>query len=72
LAASHQGLIHPNDFIPFAEQTGLVKPLTAWLLEAALRQLSAWRRQGLDVSVAINLSTQSLETPSFRAPYCRA
>jgi EAL domain-containing protein (putative c-di-GMP-specific phosphodiesterase class I) len=62
-----QGLIPPDEFIPFAEQTGLIKPLTAWLLEAALKQWRAWSARGLDVSVAINLSVQSLQDPELTA-----
>jgi EAL domain-containing protein (putative c-di-GMP-specific phosphodiesterase class I) len=54
------GLIHPEGFIPLAEQTNLIKPLTAWVLDAALGQCRQWRNRGLDVPVAVNLSTRSL------------
>src|SRR5262249_19828112 len=46
---------------PVAEQTGLMKPLTTWVLNEALRQCREWRRQGLDLSVAVNLSTRNLQ-----------
>jgi diguanylate cyclase (GGDEF)-like protein len=53
------GLIGPSEFVPIAEQTGLIGPLTSYVLEAALRQLRAWSEQGEDLSVAVNLSARS-------------
>ena len=53
------GLIGPSEFVPIAEQTGLIGPLTSYVLEAALRQLSVWCKQGEDLSVAVNLSARS-------------
>src|SRR5262249_48782838 len=55
------GMIPPSQFIPVAEQTGLMKPLTTWVLNEALRQCREWRREGLDLSVAVNLSTRNLQ-----------
>jgi EAL domain-containing protein (putative c-di-GMP-specific phosphodiesterase class I) len=55
-----RGLIPPDDFIPLAEQTGIIKPLTAWVLDTALRQCREWRRDGLDLTVAVNLSVRNL------------
>ncbi len=54
------GLLPPDDFIPSAEQTDLIKPLTAWVLNEALGQLHAWHKAGFDVGVAVNLSPRSL------------
>jgi predicted signal transduction protein with EAL and GGDEF domain len=54
------GLIGPDGFIPLAEQSNLIKPLTTWVLEAALAQCQAWRAAGLDLRIAVNLSTRSL------------
>jgi diguanylate cyclase (GGDEF)-like protein len=51
-----RGLISPGEFIPLAEQTGLIGPLTHWVLEAALRQCRAWHRAGLQLHVAVNIS----------------
>ncbi|MDQ1402814.1 MAG: hypothetical protein QOG03_1130 [Actinomycetota bacterium] len=61
------GLIPPDQFIPLAEHTGLVKPLTTWVLGAALSQLRRWRDDALhpELSMAINLSTRSLLDDSF-------
>jgi len=51
-----RGLLPPNEFIPLAERTGAIAPLTHWVLDAALAQCAAWRRTGVDLSVAINLA----------------
>jgi EAL domain-containing protein (putative c-di-GMP-specific phosphodiesterase class I) len=54
------GCIGPDGFIPLAEQTGVIKPLTRWVFESALSQCAQWRRDGLPVSVSVNVSTRSL------------
>jgi len=54
------GIIPPDEFIRLAEQTGLIKPLTIWVLKEALRQELFWRKAGLDLRVAVNLSVRSL------------
>ncbi|HEY7076710.1 MAG TPA: EAL domain-containing protein [Solirubrobacteraceae bacterium] len=53
------GLIGPAEFVPIAEQTGLITPLTTFVLDAALCQLRTWKDAGLDLSVAVNLSARS-------------
>jgi len=54
------GLLAPDQFIPLAEQTGLIAPLTDWVLEEALRQCRAWDEAGMSVDIAVNLSARSL------------
>ncbi|HEV2014286.1 MAG TPA: EAL domain-containing protein [Candidatus Dormibacteraeota bacterium] len=54
------GLLPPDDFIPSAEQSELIKPLTAWVLNEALGQVHAWSRAGIDIGVAVNLSARNL------------
>ncbi len=54
------GFIPPDQFIPLAEQTGLIIPLTLWVLETAARQCSDWLRIGLELSIAVNLSMWDL------------
>ena len=54
------GLIAPDKFIPLAEQTGLIRPLSRWVLKTAIRQTRAWHDQGLELSVAVNLSAHDL------------
>jgi EAL domain-containing protein (putative c-di-GMP-specific phosphodiesterase class I) len=59
------GLIPPDRFIPLAEQTGLIAPLTRWVLDAALRQARIWRDQGQSLPVAVNVSVQNLHDPTL-------
>jgi diguanylate cyclase (GGDEF)-like protein len=54
------GCIGPDGFIPLAEQTGIIKPLTERVLEASLEQVCRWRREGLEVTVSVNVSTRNL------------
>jgi len=55
-----RGLLLPAEFLPLAEQTRLIRPLTRWVIERALRDWRLWRDQGLDVAVGVNLSARSL------------
>ncbi|MBD3671513.1 MAG: EAL domain-containing protein [Gammaproteobacteria bacterium] len=55
-----RGYIQPDDFIPLAEQTGLIRPLSYWVIKQALKDCSSWHRQGHDISVSINISVQCL------------
>jgi diguanylate cyclase (GGDEF)-like protein len=54
------GTINPDEFIPLAEQSGLIRPLTLWVLESGLSQLAQWNREGLDLTLAVNLSARSV------------
>lgn len=54
------GMMPPDEFIPLAEHTGLIKPLTEWVLATALRQSSVWRSAGLNLPIAVNLSARNL------------
>lgn len=57
------GFMPPDDFIPMAERTGLIKPLSIWVLNHALGQAEKWHSQNLKLSIAINLSpTTFLDT----------
>jgi diguanylate cyclase (GGDEF)-like protein len=56
----HRGIIPPDEFIPLAERSGLIRPLTAWVLSTALDQARAWEHDGLQLSVAVNLSARNL------------
>jgi diguanylate cyclase (GGDEF)-like protein len=59
------GLLGPDEFVPIAEQTGLIRPLAHWVLNAALRQCNRWRQDGLDLGVAVNLSMRNLHDPEI-------
>ena len=54
------GFLLPAQFIPIAERTALIKPLTRYVLDAAVGQCKQWEREGHDLSVAVNLSTRNL------------
>jgi diguanylate cyclase (GGDEF)-like protein/PAS domain S-box-containing protein len=54
------GPVGPDRFIPIAEATGLILPLSDWVLETACRQIAAWQRVGTPVRLAINISAQQL------------
>ena len=56
----------PAEFIPVAEETGLIGPLGAWVLRTAVRDLAVWHAQGLTpLTVTVNVSTRQLEDPDF-------
>ncbi len=54
------GFVPPGEFIPLAEMTDLIQPMTLWVLENSIRQCAAWQAQGLKFSVAVNLSARNL------------
>jgi diguanylate cyclase len=60
-----RGLIGPGEFIPLAQQTGLIRPLTLYVIGEALRQCQAWERKGLELAVAVNVSTRNLLDVEF-------
>jgi diguanylate cyclase (GGDEF)-like protein len=55
-----RSLIPPAEFVPMAERTGLIKPLTRYVLNLALAQCREWRDSGLDLKVSVNLSARNL------------
>jgi diguanylate cyclase (GGDEF)-like protein len=59
------GLLRPSAFVPMAESTSLIRPLTRRVLEQALADLDAWRARGVELSVAVNLSARCLNDPAF-------
>lgn len=56
-----RGRIMPDTFIPLAERSGVIRLLTAWVLDTAVAQCRAWRQQGIAVSVSVNLSARDLD-----------
>ena len=55
-----RGMLSPASFIPIAERTGLIRPMTDWLLDRAIAQCRAWQDAGAPVHVAVNISALSL------------
>jgi diguanylate cyclase (GGDEF)-like protein/PAS domain S-box-containing protein len=60
-----QGLLYPDRFIGLAEQGGLIKALTGWVLDRAVADCRAWEQQGRTLSVAVNLSARNLQDPQL-------
>ncbi len=60
-----QGLLPPDRFIPLAERTGAIIPLTAWVIDSALGQCRAWLDAGIDLAVSVNISLRSLHDPGL-------
>lgn len=60
-----RGLLGPDVFIPAAEQAGLIGPLLQYVLDTSLLQCARWRREGLDLVVAVNLSVRNLLDPGL-------
>ncbi len=61
----HRGMIPPDQFILPAEQTGLIHPLTHWVLAAGMRECKAWHESGTALTVSVNLSARNLLDPKL-------
>ena len=59
------GNVPPDEFIPLAEHTGLIKPLTRFVIETAVRQCVTWRDSGTPVLMAVNVSMRNLLEPEL-------
>ncbi|WP_018985362.1 bifunctional diguanylate cyclase/phosphodiesterase [Methylophilus methylotrophus] len=62
-----KGMIFPDQFIPFAEQTGVISDITNWMLLRACQVLADFQKQGLRLSLAVNLSTRDLNNMQLPA-----
>ncbi len=62
-----RGLVGPNEFIHLAEETGLIVPIGAWVLERACRQLVQWQHAQPSMSVAVNISVRQMLAPDIAA-----
>jgi diguanylate cyclase (GGDEF)-like protein len=61
-----RGMVGPNEFIPLAEQTGLIVPLSTWVIDHACAELVQWRTFGLEsISMGINLSSRLFKLPGL-------
>jgi diguanylate cyclase (GGDEF)-like protein len=69
------GLLTPAEFIELSELSGLIQPLTRWVIEQGIRQVADWRRQGFELAVALNLSVRNFfdqGLPAFIAQLLKA
>ena len=60
-----RGLIPPMEFIPLAEQSSVIKPLTVWVLNVAMRQAMEFAKSNIDIAIAVNISASSLRDDSL-------
>lgn len=67
---SERGMIGPDKFIPLAEQTDRIAPLTLCVIEQVLHDLARWRRQGYDIGVAVNISARLVVSDEFNEQLC--
>lgn len=69
-----RGLLLPGEFVPFAEERGLILPLGNWVLESACRQIAAWadRNQTAKIDIAVNISAKQFSQPDFVEQVLRA
>ncbi len=59
------GDVSPGEFIPLIESTTLIHEFTPWVIDSAMAQLARWRSQGIDLTIAVNVSSRNLEHPAF-------
>ena len=62
-----RGMVPPDTFIPHAERTSIIKPITMWVVETACQQCVAWHKRGLEVAISVNLSPRIFTSPSLPA-----
>ena len=60
-----QGLIFPDDFIPAAEQSGMIRALTRRVLDMALQESAEWQKKEIRMPLAVNISGENLQDPTF-------
>ena len=59
------GFVSPEIFIPLAEEAGLIRPLTGWVIDTAVQQCRTWIDQGMAIPIAVNLSARNLHDPTL-------
>ena len=59
------GFVSPEVFIPLAEQAGLINSVTGWVVRRVVKDIVEWKKQGIDIQVAINLSVHDIGDPNL-------
>ena len=59
------GFISPDEFIPMAERTRTIKPLSLWVLKRAFQHCAVWHKKGVEIKISVNLSAKDLLDPSL-------
>jgi len=67
-----RGIVAPGEFIPLAEESGLIVPIGRWVLAEACRQAAAWAQAGLRIGVSVNVSARQVGQHGFTADVARA
>ncbi|TCT00442.1 cyclic di-GMP phosphodiesterase [Paralcaligenes ureilyticus] len=67
-----RGRIQPLDFIPYAEDSGLIVPLGRWVMRSAAKQAAIWKARGLDLRIAINMSARQLSSSTVVQDFVEA
>jgi diguanylate cyclase (GGDEF)-like protein len=67
-----RGVVTPDEFIPLAEETGLIVPIGRWVLDEACRQAAAWKAEGREIGICVNVSAFQLGREGFEADVRRA
>lgn len=67
-----RGLVSPDKFIPYAEESGLIVALGKWVLDEAARQAGIWKRSGQPIRVAVNMSARQFKEPALVEQFMQA
>lgn len=65
------GFVSPGEFIPIAEEAGIITDMGQWIMERAITQAKQWREQGAMIDIAINVSPLQFEEPDFIDTLCK-
>ncbi|MBI3774400.1 MAG: EAL domain-containing protein [Gammaproteobacteria bacterium] len=60
-----RGFMPPDNFIPVAEQSGFIVPLTGWVLNESIKECALWQQRGINIPVAVNMSVRNLHDPKI-------
>jgi diguanylate cyclase (GGDEF)-like protein/PAS domain S-box-containing protein len=67
-----RGMVPPNDFIPYAQESGLITPIGEWIIQQACKQAAEWHSAGFPLSVSINVSARQFEQNNLLALFSQA